>query len=400
MKVAMLTTTGEGCGIAAYSRALVAALREFVEVQVEPIQVGRQPPEHYREQAARLNAAEVVHVQHEHSFWGGILPNRSAFWTLRYLIEKPFVITAHTTLSLAEMLRVKEERRPLRRLAKQLLLLRRGYRDSVEIAPFVTRGECIVHTEAGRRALIERGADPQHLHVIPAGVPDVFKDEGGRMKDEENGQALHPSSFILHPSEAFRERFALGDRRILSLFGYIAPNKGYELTLRILPELPPDVALVIAGGPRTAEMEPYAQSVRKLIAEAGLQERVVITGFLTEEEIAGAMAASEVVLAPHTQATGSYSIMVPLSYGRPIVASDLDCFKEIQERVPCMRLFRSGDAGHFAACLKGVLNNPVGRQEMSERALRYATENTWRRAAERTVAVYEKALAGRMKDEG
>jgi len=374
MKVTMLTTTGDRCGIAAYSRSLVEALREFVEVEVEPIQVGKQPPEHYRAQAARLNRADVVHVQHEHSFWGGILPNQSAFWVLRYLIEKPFVITAHTTYALAELLRVKEERRPLHRIAKELLLRRRAYRDSVEIAPFVTRGECIVHTEAGRRALIERGADPEHVHVIPAGVPDP----GVGQTDTRDGSA-------------FREKFGLGDRRIVSLFGYIAPNKGYELTLQILPELPLEVVFVIAGGPRTPEMEPYAERVRARIQAANLQDRVVITGYLSAEEVAEAMAVSEVVVAPHTQATGSYSVMIPLAYGKAIVASDLDCFREIWERVPCLRLFRVGDAAHYAACLKGVLNNPVGRAEMEERARKYAAQNSWREVARRTVAVYEAA---------
>lgn len=373
LRVAMLTTVGDRCGIAAYSRALVEALRDFVEVEVVPIQVGRQPTQHYREQAERLNQADVVHVQHEHSFWGGILPGRSAFWELRYLISKPFVITAHTTYSLAELLRLKEERRPFHWLAKHLLLMRRRYRDSVEIAPFATRGECIVHTEGARRALIERGAPAEHVHTIPAGVPKPIP-------VPDNGAA-------------FREKFHLGDRRIISLFGYIAPNKGYELTLQILPELPTEVIFVIAGGARTAEMEPYAQSLRQRIAASGMQDRVVITGYLSEEEVAGAMAASEVVVVPHTQATGSYSVTIPLAYGKPIVASDLDCFREIWQRVPCLRLFRSGDAGHFAACLKAVLNNPAGREEMSARARDYAAKYSWREAARRTVEIYRLALA-------
>lgn len=373
MKVAMHTTVGERCGIAAYSRALVEALREFAEVIVEPIEEGKHTPEYHRAQADRLNQADVVHIQHEHSFWGGILPGQSSFWTLRYMIEKPLVITAHTTSSLAELLRVKEEQRPLHRIAKELLLLRRGYRDSVEIAPFVTRGECIVHTEGGRQALIERGADPEHVHTIPAGVPEPLPAPTG--------------------GAAIRERFGLSGKRILSIFGYIAPNKGYELTLQILPELPPEVVLLIAGGPRTPKMEPYARSLEERIREMGLKDRVVITGYLSEEDVAETMAASEIVLAPHTQATGSYSVTLPLAHGRPIIASDQDCFREIHARVPCLRLFRSGDAAHFAACLKALLHNPIGLQEMSERARRYANLHSWREIARRTIAIYEKAMA-------
>src|SRR5436305_12287700 len=74
MKIAMLTTAGQRCGIASYSEALVAGLRTLpdTDVQVIPIAVGEQPASHYEEQAARLNAPDVdlVHIQHESSLWG------------------------------------------------------------------------------------------------------------------------------------------------------------------------------------------------------------------------------------------------------------------------------------------------------------------------------------------
>jgi len=363
---------GERCGIAAYSRALVSALDEFIDVTVEPIVVGKQSIDHYRDQAARLNESDVVHIQHEHSFWGGILPSHSAYWNLRYLLTKPVVLTAHTTTSLRELLKLPTERRPLHRLAKQMLLLRRGYRDSVEAAPFVT-GRCIVHTREGGEALFARGANPKYIHVLPAGVPvPVPAPSGGA---------------------AFRERHGLADRRIVSLFGYIAPNKGYELTLSILDALPEDVVFVVAGGARNAEMEPYGSALRRRIAESARPDRVVITGYLAEEEVAEAMAASDVVVAPHTIATGSYSIMVPLAYGRPVVASDLACFREIAEQTPALTLFPSGDAAAYAAALRSVLADPVRRGAMAQAARVYAQAHTWREVARRTVTVYEEALA-------
>jgi glycosyltransferase involved in cell wall biosynthesis len=344
MKVAMLTTVGDRCGIAAYTRSLVEALNEFADVTVEPIQEGKQPLSHYQTQAERLNQADVVHIQHEHSFWGGILPNKSAFWNLRYLIEKPVVLTAHTTTALSDLLKLREERRPIHRLAKQMLIWRSGYRDSVETAPFIA-GRSIVHTEAAKNELVARGANPKYLHVLPAGVPTP-------MASPDNG-------------DGFRKRFGLEDRRVVSLFGYIAPNKGYELTLEILPQLPQDVVFVIAGGLRTSDLEPYAAGLREHIEAAGLKERVVITDYLSEQEVADAMAASDVVVAPHTFATGSYSIMVPLSYGRAIVSSDLDCFKEINQQVQCLSLFQSGNPEDYATKLNAVLTDDNLRETLA-----------------------------------
>lgn len=375
MKIAMLTTTGEKCGIARYTRDLVAGLHTLPDVSVDvvPICEGKQPVTHYREQARRLNApdVDVVHIQHEYGFWGSILPGRWAYWELRYLIEKPVVLTAHTTLSLPELLHLRTERRPLQWLAKQWLLHNRSYRDGVEIAPFVTACT-IVHTRAAREELIRRGAKPAYLTVVPPGVPDPLPAPTG--------------------GQAFRERFGLGDRTLLTLFGFITPNKGYELTLSILPDLPPGTTLVIAGGARTEAHAPYQAALERQIARMGLQNRVVITGFLTDTEVAEAMAASEIVLVPHTQATSSYSVTLPLAHGRPILASDLDCFREINERLECLALFPSGDAPRYREVLLALLASPDRRATLAQKAREYARRHSWPAVAASTRRVYEAAI--------
>lgn len=375
LRIGMLTTTGDRCGIAAYTRALVAALSELpgTQVTVVPISEGRQPPEHYREQALLLNAPDidVVHIQHEHSFWGGVLPRSSAFWELRYLINKPIVLTAHTTYSLAELLRLRAERRPHKWIAKKLLTLNKAYRDSVDTAPFAT-AVTIVHTEAARAELIARGVKPGYVSVVPTGIP----------------AALPAPTY----GDIFRRTFGLGDCRLLAIFGYTAPNKGYELTLQVLRDLPPDVALVIAGGPRNREMEPYRDMVVEKVNRLGLANRVKVTGFLSDAMAAEAMAAADLVLTPHTQATGSYSVAIPLTQGRPILASDLDCFREIRERMDCIELFRSGDAREYRAKVAALLGSPQRRQELSANARAYAGAYSWPNVARQTRDVYLSAV--------
>src|SRR5579859_1767847 len=136
----MLTTVGDRCGIAAYTRELVKGLETLpdTDVAVVPITEGRQLKEHYIQQSEVLNAPDidVVHIQHEHSFWGVIMPQSSAYWELRYLIKKPLVLTAHTTYSLEQLLKVKTERRPLKLLAKKILIRNKAYKDSIDTAPF------------------------------------------------------------------------------------------------------------------------------------------------------------------------------------------------------------------------------------------------------------------------
>jgi glycosyltransferase involved in cell wall biosynthesis len=394
MKIGMVTTIGPRCGIAAYTRALVAGLESLpdTEVEVVPITEGRQSQEFYQAQADRLNAPDidVVHIQHEHSFWGSITPASSdylalirlalkidkvspssTYWNFRYLLKKPIVLTAHTTYSVAEMLKVATETNPLKKWIKERMLANEEYRDSVESAPFAT-GVTLVHTEAARQALIERGAKPNYVVVVPTGLP-----------------APVPAPTA---GAAFRERFGLADRRLITIFGYLVFNKGYELTLEVLPSLPDNVTLVIAGGARNADMEPYAEGLRAQIAASGLENRVVITGYLEETEVAEAMAASEIVLAPHTVATGSYSVTVPLTYGKPTLSSDLDCFQEIARRGDAVAMFRAGDTADYREKLLALLNSPEEQTHLATAAQRYADRFAWPKVAGLTRTIYKNAI--------
>lgn len=375
MNIAMLTTVGERCGIAAYTSALIGGLRTLPDtsVKVVPITEGRQPTAHYIEQARLLNAddVDVIHIQHEHSFWGGVMPRSSAYWELRYLLKKPVVLTAHTTYALEDLLRVASERRPLKLLAKRLLLRNRAYKESIDTAPFVT-AVTIVHTSAARHELIARGVKPEYVIVVPTGVPE-------------------PNAAPADASE-FRARYRLESKRLAVIFGYIAPNKGYELTLRAMRSLPEDITLVIAGGARNPDMEPYVAGLRSFISSSGLSDRVVITGYLSDLEAAEVMAAADLVLTPHTQATGSYSVTLPLTHGKAVLASDMDCFREMCGRVDCMELFSSGNEVEYQDKLLALLQDPVRRSRLSTNALKYAKMTSWPRVAALTRSIYMSAI--------
>ena len=376
MLVAMVTTTGDRCGIAAYTRALSDALNNLPDVFVEvfPITEGRQPHSHYEALADRLNSsgADIVHIQHEHSFWGGVMPNASAFAEFRALITKPVVLTAHTTYSLSDLLRVREERRPVKLIAKRLLLLNSRYRRSVDTDPF--NGRTIVHTGAARDELIARGLTAGKVCVVPTGVPAPVSASAS--------------------AERFVRKYGLQGKRLLVIFGYIAPNKGYELTLSIINRIPKDVVLVIAGGARNSDMEPYVASLSSTIAESAASDRVLVTGYLSDVEIADVMAAATLVLTPHTQATGSYSVTLPITYGKAIVASTMDCFVDINRRVNCLELFISGDVEDYSRKLTALLGDPGRIYEREQQALEYARAYSWDAVARITRSVYDAELGG------
>ena len=108
--------------------------------------------------------------------------------------------------------------------------------------------------------------------------------------------------------------------------------------------------------------------------------------------IAAAMAVTDLVLVPHLAANGSYSVMVALGYGKPVLASDLPCFREIAAQSPCVELFPPEDE-HTLADRVGLLMASSGiRSRMAADARKYAEEHGWRAVAEKTLAIYQQAL--------
>lgn len=374
----MWTSWQTRCGIASYTASLVDELQHLgVEVDVVPVPYTERDPAQEAETVARLNAADLVHVQHEYTFFGGIAPTHSSLPRLYRQLTAPRVVTAHTVFTAAELLRVAQETRWRQRIAKELLSRYPPYRDYVERQPFAGAQAVIVHTDAARDRLVARRLPASRLHVLPAGVPKAAE--------------ATPAEIA-----ALRDRHHLGGHRVATIFGYVTADKGYETALEALRKLPPTIKLLIAGGTRVERESSYLEQLQETIRGSGLTSRVAITGFLEEHEIAAAMAVTDVVLVPHLAANGSYSVMVALGHGKPVLASDLPCFREIAAQSPCVELFPPEDE-HALADRLGLLMASSGiRSRMATDARHYAAERSWEKVAEKTLSIYREALSGQL----
>lgn len=382
MRVAMCASSGPRCGIAAYTRHLTGALLatppagEALQVELAPVPYADRDPATLAALAEQLNAADLVHLQHEYTFFGGIAPGASSLPRLLGKLRRPWLITAHTVFTAAELLRVEQERRPRQRVAKLLLSRMPGYRRAVERDPFRGAAAVIVHTAAARARMVARGIPGERVHVLPAGIPPAEPVEAERV--EELRARLGWT----------RERPA----RTLTIFGFVTPDKGYETALAALAGLPPAARLLIAGGTRVEREAGYLQALREEIRRRGLEARVAISGYLDEPDVAAAMALTDLVLAPHTAANGSYSVMVALSYGKAVLASDLPCFRELHEEGAGVELFDPGDEGMLAERAGFLLASAPARRRLEEQAASCAARRGWPAVARRTLEIYREVL--------
>lgn len=358
MRVSFLTSWDERCGIAEYSRLLVEALRPQVEVDVVPASFRPSPKPVYRAMGTALNGGEVAHVQHSYAFFGGMHPLRSGWGALAGAVRRPLLVTVHEldlrptgALHLPPALEVAYKRR---------------FNRSVFLHPAVEHW--LTHSEALRDALIELGAPSDRVtyRPLPMALPA--------------GPSPDPS--------ALRHRLRLEGKRVLVLLGFLARRKGYEVALRALRELPPEVVLVAAGGEHAADRSGTEAWLRREAEQAGVADRLRITGYLDEAALEQATALADVVLAPFLEMSASASLSYALARGKAVIASDLG---EIS-RLDCVRHVPPGDPHALAAAVREVTEQPSLRSELEEKALRYAHLHSYTALGEETRTLYDQLL--------
>lgn len=219
----------------------------------------------------------------------------------------------------------------------------------------------IVHTRAGRSALIAGGVPPERIAVIPHG----------------------PLRLAAAPREV-RER---DPRWTLVLFGELKPYKGLDVLIEAAGALPEparrQLRIVVAGRPRM-DLAPLAAR----IAALGLQQQFELRlARLSEEEMAMLFAEADGFVFPYRQvdASGVYYLVKPL--GKWLIASRVGVFSE-DLHPTAGTLVPPGDAAALAHALeRAVAERPAGRPG--------DTGASWAEIGQATRRLYERARADR-----
>ena len=352
MKITFATTWDSKCGVAAYSRSLVAELEKHAAIEVVSLDPGAAVSPAWV--AARLNSGEVAHIQHQYPFFGGMAFHRNWFRRVLEKLNVPLVVTVHE-LDLGE-----SDSWPMR--AYKQWFNRRLF-GAVEI------DRIIVHTAEYRDKLADLGVEPADIRVVPMGVPEVAQPDVS--------------------SDAAKATLGLTGKKVVTIFGFVVRRKGYEVALEALRHWPEDVVLLIAGGPHPDDRTGFFDELKGRLAAEDLSGRAIVTGYLPESRVPLVMAATDVIAAPFTAISSSWSIMHSMAYGNPVVASDLPATREINERLPCLLLFNVGDPLDLAAKINQLLEDERKRADAMAAVHSYAETWSVARSAADTLAIYE-----------
>jgi type III pantothenate kinase len=219
--------------------------------------------------------------------------------------------------------------------------------------------------------LLDLGADPRRLHVVPCGV------------DLERFTARGPHHVP----------WTDGCDRLLCL-GRLVERKGIDTAVQALVDLP-GAELVVAGGPDASELDadPDVARLRDVARAAGVASRVRFVGRVQPDDAAALMRAADLVLSvPWYEPFG----IVPLeaqACGTPVVATAVGGMLDTVVDGATGAHVPARDPKALAARVRDLLAHPdVLRRMGSAGARRVAERYTWDQVADETETVYRRLL--------
>lgn len=375
MRVALLTSYRQPCGVATYAENLVDALGD---VGVEPVvfaprlvgaeraEPGPQPPRLWG--ANRAFGVEAIPVMRA---------IRAARCELVHLNVNLALFSSRFVFTIARLAR-------LAALPVVATLHGRdgggaGRRFKVWRLLYALRGaDLIVHNEAHAHEVHESGHDSSRVVVIPHGMPTLAPSRS--LADARQALGLDPA------------------RRVLAHFGFLVPDKGVLEVLRAVAELRRsgmnDLYYWVSGAvnPRDDASRAYFTAVRDEARALGLESHVHLDGeFVSHEAATAAMQAADwVVLNYRTGGAqaSSGAVSRALASGRPVAVSRASVFDDVRHAVHTL------DAP-LEVALARLLESPGLASEIATRSRRHLEEASWPSVARRHADLYARLLARR-----
>jgi phosphatidylinositol alpha-mannosyltransferase len=170
------------------------------------------------------------------------------------------------------------------------------------------------------------------------------------------------------------------------------PRKGLSVLLKAFELLAPErpgLRLLIAGG--SGDAEDQLQKV-----PVALRDRVVVLGAVSDEDKVRMLHSVDVFCSPNTGGE-SFGIVTAeaMAAGVPIVASDIDAFRQVLRNGEAGELFTTGDPSDLARAAARLLDDPARRAALSKAALAAVAQYDWSVVARDVLSVYETVVLGR-----
>ncbi len=215
----------------------------------------------------------------------------------------------------------------------------------------------ITPTDAVGKELLGRAPHIRRIETIPLGI------------DQERFNPGLDKSIM-------RKRHGLEGRKVMVHVSRLSYEKNIELVLRSMTLMDDDTSLLIVG---TGPAEPI---LKKMSSELGLDDRVIFTGFVPNEELALYYAAGDASILASKFETQGLVVIEAMACGLPVAAIDYRALKETVEDGHNGYLFIDDEESCATAMRKCLAADDKMRMNARSTAERFSLDMTCSRLLE------------------
>ncbi|MBE7553874.1 MAG: glycosyltransferase family 4 protein [Anaerolineales bacterium] len=226
----------------------------------------------------------------------------------------------------------------------------------------------LADSESTRQDLIEIfNLKPADITVVGAGVEERFR------------PITDPATLA-----AVRRRYRLPDSFILGL-GTLEPRKNFTGLIAAFAQSPVREThhLVIAGGKGWLYDDIFAAAQTSPVAD-----RIHLVGFVADEDLPALYNLADIFAYPSHYEGFGIPVIEAMACGTAVVCANNSCLPEVAGDAALQ--VTATDTPALAEALARLANNPELRVQAIQEGFRQARKFTWRAAAERLLAVYQR----------
>ncbi len=228
--------------------------------------------------------------------------------------------------------------------------------------------QVIAPSESVRDILFERGVTSP-IEVVPTGINLKLFSKG-------NGKIVRKRNKI--PLDAF----------VVGYAGRLASEKNLDFLIKCLVEFAakqPNVHVLMVG------QGPAKEMIHRRFAQAGVAQRLRLTGFLHDQDLADAYHAMDVFAFASLSETQGMVLVEAMAAGVPVVAVDASGVREVVRNYANGRLINEVDQKKFVKSLLWVLRcSPERLRMLKQHAQKIAQGYSIDLCAMRMIDIYER----------
>ncbi|MCB0354045.1 MAG: glycosyltransferase [Bdellovibrionales bacterium] len=358
-RIGLMSTWNQPCGLASHARYL------FEQFQVSEWQV-------FSERTDRLIRPDEDFV---HRCWSKSDRN---FDELVATVRESGVEILHINVHSLETFESEEFSRTLKRLREcgvRILLHLHSTFSSVRNSAIVLEqaDAIVVHFEQAAIELVEKGASPERIRVIPLGVQKFPK-------------------ISLQEKAHVRDQFGISsEQKIISSAGFIQRHKGMEAVVEAvarLREQGEEVVGILMGSPNDSDDQSlvYLDELREYVDKLGVHEHIHFKiGYVEDDELISLFQVSDLVVmnyrSEHFEASGSCTQAI--GAGALVATSFAPPFAHFGNAV--WPISREYPVSRIAQCL---FQNDRAAENLRENGRRFSQKYSWGRIGREFQALY------------